>query len=30
MKAWSDEWRCALLRLHLRAEQLFLGKWYLF
>ncbi|KAL4095774.1 hypothetical protein PRIC1_009145 [Phytophthora ramorum] len=26
MKAWSDEWRCAQLRLHLRSEQLFQGE----
>ncbi|OWZ21831.1 hypothetical protein PHMEG_0003555 [Phytophthora megakarya] len=26
MKAWSDEWRCAQLRLHLRNEELFQGE----
>ncbi|KAE9048401.1 hypothetical protein PR002_g496 [Phytophthora rubi] len=26
MKAWSDEWRCARLRLHLRNKELFQGE----
>ncbi|RQM09203.1 hypothetical protein DD237_000332 [Peronospora effusa] len=27
MKVWSEEWRCARLRLHLRNEELFQGKY---